>query len=66
MAIYRTGPLAGGISGAVGGVVFVEPKGSKVIRHRPATLHKTQNTQALNPFNPGASLAAAIQGWLAL
>ncbi len=40
MAIYRTGPLAGSISGAIGGVVFVEAKGSKVVRHRPVKLHQ--------------------------
>ena len=41
MAIYRTGALAGAISGTVGGVTFVTGGKSNVVRPRPITLHKT-------------------------
>lgn len=36
MAIFRTGPLTGAISGKIGGVVFVTGGKSNVVRHRPA------------------------------
>lgn len=36
MAIFRPGALIGGISGAIGGVVFSNNRGSRVVRHRPA------------------------------
>ncbi len=35
MAIFRHGSLTGGISGSVGGVTFVNGRGSPVLRHRP-------------------------------
>ncbi len=66
MAIYRAGPLAGGISGAVGGVVFVEAKGSKVVRHRPPTVLKRRSIIALNSISPMAAFQLAIAGWRAL
>ncbi len=41
MAIIRLGPIASGISGALGGVVFVNTKRSTVVRPRPAPRHKS-------------------------
>ena len=35
MAIFRTGPIVGGISGKLGGAVFVQGRGSAVLRPRP-------------------------------
>ncbi len=41
MAIFRTGPLAGAISGTVGGAVFVAGRGTPVIRQRPIGTKRT-------------------------
>lgn len=41
MAIIRTGALVGGISGTLGGVVFVAGRGSPVVRPRPLTKNKS-------------------------
>ncbi len=35
MAIFRHGSITGGISGSLGGVTFVNGRGSPVLRHRP-------------------------------
>lgn len=46
MAIFRPSATVGAISGAVGGSVFVNAKGSKVVRHRPQRKSPpTSNTQ---------------------
>lgn len=66
MAIYRSGGLAAGLSGALGGVVFVEARGSKVVRHRPTTVRKIQRARAPATSEPAAALQAAINGWFAL
>ena len=36
MAIFSQGPIVGAISGSVGGATFVNGRGSRVLRHRPA------------------------------
>ena len=41
MAIVRLGPIVGGISGALGGVVFVNSKRSLVARRPPTTRRKS-------------------------
>lgn len=41
MAIIRPGPLAGAISGRLGGVVFVAGKGTPFVRPRPAPISNT-------------------------
>lgn len=66
MAIYRTGPLASGISGKVGGAVFVNAPGSKVIRRSPTTLTKRKSPPGPNQTPPRAALAIAQTGWTAL
>lgn len=40
MAIIRPGPLAGAISGRLGGLVFVAGQGTPFVRPRPAPRHK--------------------------
>lgn len=44
MAIIRPGPLVGGISGTVGGLVFVAGKRSPTVRPRPAPSFKSSTT----------------------
>ena len=40
MAIIRLGPIVSGISGALGGLVFVSGKNGTVVRPRPQPIHK--------------------------
>lgn len=47
MAIIRTGPIVGAISGAVGGVVFVAGGKSAVVRPRPITVSKSSAALAV-------------------
>jgi len=49
MALFRPGPLVGAISGAMGGVVFVQGRQMQVVRPRP------------NPIQPGTSLQVSQQ-----
>ena len=41
MAIIRLGPIVGGISGTLGGVVFANTRKSTIVRPRPAPLSKS-------------------------
>ena len=66
MAIYRSGPLAGGISGAVGGAVFVNARGSKVLRRTPITHRKPQGPLGFALSRPHVSVNRARAGWLDL
>ncbi len=66
MAIYRTGVLAGAISGAVGGAVFVNAPGSKVVRRAPVTKRKRTSPLGLIMTRPQSALATARTGWAEL
>lgn len=68
MAIYRPGPLVGAISGAVGGAVFVNAKGSKVVRHRPRARppRTPTRTQTLGDGNAQSYQASIAQLWQTL
>lgn len=74
MAIYQPSAIVGAISGAIGGVVFANSRGSKVVRHRPqkkrrATPARYPAARADAPIstvywgNVGAGLTEIIQAW---
>lgn len=45
MAIFRPGPLVGGISGSLGGVTFVTSRTRQVVRKRPAKINQQTGPQ---------------------
>lgn len=53
MAIFTSSSLIGGISGSIGGATFVNARGSKVVRHRPArrTLRGPGHRRSMSAMN---------------
>ncbi len=63
MAIFRTGPLIGGISGSIGGVTFVNARGSKVVRFRPPKRKTEQQFRIAGTPGARAALAITVKAW---
>jgi len=66
MAIYRHGSLAGAISGSVGGITFVNARGSKVVRFRPIKSPKNQRSLPSIGTEARGAFSTAVAGWQAL
>ena len=63
MAIFRPSALVQGISGSVGGVTFVNARGSKVVRFRPPKLRKNQTLPVLDAIKSRAAFDATVKAW---
>lgn len=66
MAIYQPSATTGPISGALGGAVYVNSRGSKVVRHRPLKGPGIE-PEAVNGYGrPAARLATITRYWRTL
>lgn len=66
MAIFQPGVGVGGISGKVGGVVFANSRGSKVIRPRPARRTGAPPRTGFERFDTRAAMQRVTTAWRSL